>query len=48
MNRYKYICKELYDYTQFSRLYRYEDKMIKRIPKIMYNTKYEYKYDYKK
>ena len=47
MNRYKYICKELYDYTQFSRLYRYEDKMIKRIPKIMYNTKYEYKYDYK-
>ena len=42
----KYIVKEFYDLTFFSRLYRYENKMIKKIPKILSNTEY-HNYDYK-
>ena len=42
----KYIVKEFYDLTFFSRLYRYENKMIKKIPKILSNTDY-HNYDYK-
>ena len=46
MNRFKYISKELYDQTLNSRLYKYENKMIKQIPKIINNSK-EYKNEYK-
>ena len=33
MNKYKYLCKEFYDVTFFSRLYRYENKIIKKFLK---------------
>ena len=46
MNKYKYLCKEFYDVTFFSRLYRYENKIIKKIPKILYNVDFP-NYDYK-
>ena len=46
MNKYKYIVKEFYDLTYFSRLYRYENKMIKKVPKILYNKNFP-NYDYK-
>ena len=46
MNRYKYICKEFYDLTYFSRLYKFDNKMIKRIPKILHNVDFP-NYDYK-
>ena len=46
MNKYKYLCKEFYDLTFFSRLYRYENKMIKKIPKILSNKDFP-NYDYK-
>ena len=49
MNKYKYLCKEFYDVTFFSRLYRYENKIIKKIPKTLYNAdfpNYNYKNEY--
>ncbi len=49
MNKYKYIVKEFYDLTYFSRLYRYENKMIKKVPKTLYNKdfpNYNYKNEY--
>jgi serine/threonine protein kinase len=46
MNCYKYMFKELFDQTLFSRLYKYEKKMIKQLPKILSNADYP-NYDYK-
>lgn len=49
MNKYKYLCKEFYDVTFFSRLYRFDNKIIKKIPKILYNVdfpNYNYKNEY--
>ena len=40
MNCYKYMFKELYYQTFFSRLYKYEKKMIKQLPKIINNVSY--------
>jgi len=42
MNRYKYMFKKLYDQTLTSRLYKYENKMIKKTPKIINNKKFNY------
>ena len=43
MNKYKYIYKTLYTETNFSKIYKYKDKIIKRIPK---NNNYDYKNEY--
>ena len=42
MNRYKYMFKKLYDQTLTSRLYKYENKMIKKTPKIINSKKFNY------
>jgi serine/threonine protein kinase len=44
MNRYKYLYKKLYDHTYFSKLYKFDNKMIKKIPKQQHSSKYQYNY----
>jgi serine/threonine protein kinase len=42
----KYIAKEFFDSTYFSKLYKFNNKIIKRIPKILCNKEFP-NYDYK-
>jgi serine/threonine protein kinase len=35
MNEYKYMFKKLYTQTLFSRIYKYKNKLIKKVPKII-------------
>ena len=42
----KYIAKEFYDITNFSKLYKFNNQIIKRIPKILSNNDFP-NYDYK-